>query len=120
MLNTSITGSRHSYREHSASSTSYDAVKAKIIAKGDLSREIEVQGEDEIGELGATLNILSRRIRENVDELKSYGERTKEINMEISKKVLVLSNLLQIGNLISQGSPLDDILNLIPRTIFCK
>lgn len=89
------------------------AIKAKIIAKGDLSREIEVQGEDEIGELGATLNILSRRIRENVDELKSYGERTKEINMEISKKVLVLSNLLQFGNLISQGSPLDDILNLI-------
>ncbi|KPK38250.1 MAG: hypothetical protein AMJ78_10300 [Omnitrophica WOR_2 bacterium SM23_29] len=89
------------------------AIKAKVIAKGDLSREIEVRGEDEIGELGTTLNILSRRIKENMDELKSYGERTKEINMEISKKVLVLSNLLQIGNLISQGSPLEDILNVI-------
>ncbi len=89
------------------------ALQAKGIARGDLSREIEVKSEDEIGELGATLNILTRRIRENMDELKSYGERTKEINMEISKKVLVLSSLLQIGNFISQGSPLDEILNLI-------
>lgn len=89
------------------------ALHARVIAKGDLSHQIEVEREDEIGELGATLNILTRRIRENMDELKSYGERTKEINLEISKKVLVLSSLLQIGNLISQGSPLEEILNLI-------
>lgn len=89
------------------------ALQAKVIAKGDLSCKIEVEREDEIGELGATLNVLTRRIRENMDELKSYGERTKEINIEISKKVLVLSSLLQIGTLISQGSPLDEILNLI-------
>ena len=89
------------------------AIQAKVIAKGDLSREIEVEREDEIGDLGNTLNLLTRRIKENMDELKSYGERTKEINMEISKKILVLSSLLQIGNLISQGSPVDEILNLI-------
>lgn len=89
------------------------AIQAKGIAQGDLSRSIEVTSEDEIGQLGSTLNVLTRRIRENMDELRSYGERTKEINVEISKKVLVLSSLLQIGNLISQGSPLDQILDLI-------
>lgn len=89
------------------------ALHAKVIAKGDLSHQIEIEREDEIGELGATLNILTRRIRENMDELKSYSERTKDINIEISKKVLVLSSLLQIGNLISQGAPLDEVLNLI-------
>ncbi|HRZ67765.1 MAG TPA: HAMP domain-containing protein, partial [Candidatus Omnitrophota bacterium] len=84
------------------------AIKAKDIAKGDLSSSINVKSEDEIGELGSTLNVLTRRIRENMDELRSYGERTKEINVEISKKVLVLSSLLQVSSLITQGSPLDD------------
>lgn len=89
------------------------AIQAKGIAKGDLSRSIEVTTEDEIGELGSTLNVLTRRIRANMDELRSYSERTKEINVEISKKVLVLSSVLQISNLISQGSPLEQILKLI-------
>ncbi|MDP2942423.1 MAG: GAF domain-containing protein, partial [Candidatus Omnitrophota bacterium] len=89
------------------------ALKAKVIANGDLSQSIDIKSEDEIGQLGSTLNVLTRRIRENMDELRSYGERTKEINVEISKKVLVLSGLLQIGNLISQGSSLDQILDLI-------
>ena len=89
------------------------AIQAKGIAKGDLSRSIEVTSEDEIGQLGSTLNVLTRRIRENMDELRSYGERTREINVEISKKVLVLSSVLQISNLISQSSPLQDILELI-------
>ena len=89
------------------------AIKAKDIAKGDYSGSIEVRSEDEIGELGSTLNTLTRRIRENMDELRSYGERTKEINFEINKKVLILSGLLQVSNLIAQGSPIDEILKII-------
>ncbi len=93
------------------------ALRAKVIAKGDLTRSIDIKSEDEIGELGKSLNVLTKRIRENMDELRSYGERTKEINVEISKKVLVLSGVLQIGNLISQGSPLEQILDLIIEKI---
>lgn len=89
------------------------AIKAKGIANGDFSGSIDVIREDEIGELGNTLNLLSRRIRENMDELRSYGERTKEINVEINKKVLIMSSLLQVGNLISQGAPLDEIFKIV-------
>ncbi len=88
------------------------AVRAKNIANGDFSRSIDVKSEDEVGELGATLNVLTRRIRENMDELRSYGERTKEINVEINKKVLIMSSLLQVSNLISQGASLDEILKI--------
>lgn len=88
-------------------------LQAKVIAEGDLSQSIKVTSEDELGELGNTLNVLTRRIRANMDELRSYSERTKEINVEISKKVLVLSSVLQISNLISQGSPLEQILKMI-------
>ena len=93
------------------------ALKAKVIAKGDLSQSIDLKREDEIGELGSALNVLTRRIRENMDELRSYGERTKEINVEINKKVIVLSGLLQIGNLISQGSSLEQILEVVIEKI---
>lgn len=93
------------------------AIKAKGIANGDFSSDIDVSREDEIGELGSTLNLLTRRIRENMDELRSYGERTREINVEISKKVLIMSGLLQVGNLISQGAPLDEILKIVIEKI---
>jgi len=45
-----------------------------------------------------------------MDELRSYGEKTKQINTEIHKKVLTMTGLLQIGNLISSAIELDKIL----------
>lgn len=82
---------------------------AKQIAKGDLDREIELKREDEIGELSVSLNQLTHRIRENMEELKNYGEKTREINLEINKRVMVLSGMLQISNLISQNADLNQI-----------
>lgn len=86
--------------------------EAKLIAAGDVSRRLDVKETDEVGDLGEALNQLTSRIRSNMDELKSYGEKTTEINLEIQKRVIVLSSLLQISSLISQSSKLDDILKL--------
>jgi methyl-accepting chemotaxis protein len=88
------------------------STEAKLIAAGDLSRKVEVPHEDELGDLGDALNQMTVRIRSNMDELKSYSERTTEINLEIQKRVIVLSSLLQISSLISQGARLDDILKI--------
>jgi len=87
---------------------------AKLIAAGDLNRKVgSIAGEaDEVGDLGDALNQLTLRIRSNMDELKAYGERTTEINLEIQKRVIVLSSLLHISSVISQGARLDDILRL--------
>ena len=85
---------------------------ARLIASGDISQVIEVDRQDEVGELGEALNELTQRIRSNMDELKNYGEKTTEINIQIQKRVFVLSNLLQISSLISQGAKLEDILKL--------
>jgi len=93
------------------------AIKAKDIANGNFSSSIDIRSEDEIGELGNALNLLTRRIRENMEELRLYSERTKEINVGINKKVLIMSNLLQVGNLISQGAPLDEILKIVIEKI---
>jgi len=48
-----------------------------------------------------------------MDELKGYGQRMGEVNTEIHKKMLALSSLLQIGDIISSGSAqLDSLLEL--------
>ncbi|MBU3912151.1 MAG: HAMP domain-containing protein, partial [Candidatus Omnitrophica bacterium] len=52
---------------------------AKIMANGDVSKVIEVKGEDEIGDLGLSLNAMTQKIKENIEELKVYGEQTKMI-----------------------------------------
>lgn len=89
------------------------AEQAKIIAKGDLNRELEVSHHDEVGQLSQVLNQLTHRIRGNMDELKAYSEKTTEINIEIQKKIIILSNLMQISSLISQGAKLEDILKTV-------
>lgn len=85
---------------------------ARSIAEGDTERRIEAEGDDEIGQLGSALNQMTARIKANMDELKDYGSETARINFEIQKKIIVMSGLLQISNLITQGGRLDDILNL--------
>ncbi|MCM8797171.1 MAG: HAMP domain-containing protein, partial [Candidatus Omnitrophica bacterium] len=86
---------------------------AKMIAAGDIDRSLTVSESDEIGDLGDALNNLSRRIRDNMDELRNYSEKTHRINMEIQKRVLVISSLMQVSSLITQGTKTDDVVKLV-------
>ncbi len=90
---------------------------ASKIAKGDLGYKIELEREDEIGDLTNSLRRMTLRIKNNMSELKSYGEKTKEINLEIHKRMLVLSGLLQVGELISSGAEFDHTLQLITERL---
>ncbi|MEW6009178.1 MAG: diguanylate cyclase [Candidatus Omnitrophota bacterium] len=88
--------------------------EADHIASGHFDHVIKVglDREDEIGDLSSALDKLTLRIRNSMEELSSYSEKTKKINLEINKRVVTLSNLLQISSLISQGSQLNEILTL--------
>lgn len=88
------------------------ATEAKLIAAGDIDHKIETTVGDEVGDLGETLNQLTQRIRGNMEELNIYSTKTAQINIDIQKRVLVLSSLLQISSLISQGAKLEDILEI--------
>ncbi|MDD5653038.1 MAG: diguanylate cyclase [Candidatus Omnitrophica bacterium] len=88
------------------------STEAKMIAAGDITRKLDIEREDEVGDLGDALNQLTNRIRNNMDELKNYSEKTTEINLEIQKRILVLSSLLQISSLITQSAKLEEILKL--------
>lgn len=90
------------------------AIEARIIASGEFNRQIPVEGDDEIGHLGQSINSMTQKIKTNLDELKSYGQRMREINVDIHKKVLALSSLLQIGDILSSGSvKLDPLLDMV-------
>ncbi|MBN3038655.1 MAG: diguanylate cyclase [Candidatus Omnitrophica bacterium] len=86
---------------------------AKGILEGEFDKKIDISREDEIGELGSSLNRLSTKLKQNMGELRGYGEKIKEINMEINRKVFALSGLLQINNLITSEFNLSEVLNLI-------
>lgn len=80
------------------------AIEAKIIASGDFNRKVQAPYEDEVGNLAQSINNMTQKIKSNMDELKSYGRRMNEVNTEIQKKMMVLSSLLQVGDIISGGS----------------
>lgn len=86
--------------------------EAKLIASGDFLRKVEITREDEIGDLSDALNKLTEHIRSNMDELKSYSEKTSQIDLDIHKRVFILSSLLEISSLISHGDKLENIFKL--------
>ena len=95
------------------------AIEAKIIASGQYDRSLNVPGDDEVGNLAASINTMTQKIKTNLEELKSYGQKMKEINTDVHKKVLALSSLLQIGDVISSGPiQLDPVLEMaIEKTV---
>lgn len=93
------------------------AIQARGIVNGQTTEVTVEPREDEIGDLGRSLNEMTRRIRENMEELKDYGEKTKEINLEVNKKMMALSSLLQVGNMISNGRKLQEVLQFVVEKI---
>jgi len=91
--------------------------EATQLAKGEYDRELPISQGDELGDLTHALNQLTGRIRENMLELKQFGERTTQINLEIQKRVVMLSGLLQIGELISTGAELEVVLDLVVEKV---
>ncbi len=87
--------------------------EAKQLAEGKFDRTLSMNRDDELGDLTSALNQLTSRIRENMTELKQFGERTTQLNLEIHKRVVMLSGLLQIGEMITQGSELNVVLDLL-------
>ncbi len=85
------------------------ASQAQAIAAGDLERKVEVEESGELGDLGMALNSMTSRVRENMAQLKVYGEQAKSLNLEINHRVLALSHLLQASNLINQAAKLEEI-----------
>jgi diguanylate cyclase (GGDEF)-like protein len=87
--------------------------EAQRIASGELEQSVETDAPGEIGELGSALNQITEQVRDNMTQLQNYGEETRQMNLEINRRILSLSNVLQVSNLITQSDKLSEILNTI-------
>ncbi len=94
------------------------ALDARLIANGDIYRKIEAKGEDEIGILSLSLNQITDKVRQNMEELRSYQGKIKGINIDINRKISILSSLLHIGSLISDSCEVDKVLDIIIGELF--
>lgn len=89
------------------------AGQAQDFAQGKRDRPVDVQAPGEVGELSAALNLITRRARENMEQLRTYGEQTHRLNLEINQRMLALSNILQVSNLISQAGDAGEVTDLV-------
>lgn len=86
--------------------------EAERISQGEFNREIELAREDELGELSSALNSMTRKIRDNFQELERLGQTADSLNQEITRRIAMLSSLVDISNKIAQNSSLDEILQI--------
>jgi len=94
------------------------AMETEGIAQGQIERQVTVSREDELGDLSTAINTMTSKIRQNMEDLKRFGDHTKELNLQIHKKILSLSSLLQVGNLISQKTPLGELMPFAVQKLF--
>ncbi len=82
----------------------------------------------EVQNLDHVISLLSDRVKNGFQELKSFGDKTERLNREVSKKVLVLSTILQANDLYSKGAPAEEVVQflafhlknlLAARVVFC-
>ncbi|MBN1353113.1 MAG: diguanylate cyclase [Candidatus Omnitrophica bacterium] len=93
------------------------ALEIKIITEGNYDRKITVDANDEIGQIGDAINFLTKKIKASITDLKDYQFKVKEINEDIQRRMLILSSLLQIGELISAFVSLDNIMDLVLKKL---
>ena len=73
-----------------------DATKA--ISSGDLSTEIAVQTEDEVGVLATSFNQMARDLKVNIDEKDRYARELGKLNAELEDKVRARTKELEAAN----------------------
>jgi len=82
---------------------------ARAIAGGEVERDIQVRGDDEIADLGASLSQITEQVRSHLTQLRDYGEQTHQLNLSINRKTLIFSDIFQISSMISQSAPLAEV-----------
>jgi signal transduction histidine kinase/CheY-like chemotaxis protein len=70
----------------------------KTISSGDLSTEIAVQSEDEVGLLASSFNQMARDLKANIGEKDRYARELGKLNVELEDKVRARTMELEAAN----------------------
>ncbi|MDD5194622.1 MAG: sensor domain-containing diguanylate cyclase [Candidatus Omnitrophica bacterium] len=74
-------------------------------------------GADEVESLESLMNILSSKVKTEFEQLNEFSHKTEELNKEVSKKVFVLSTILQANDLISKNAPAEDAVQFLMQRL---
>ncbi|MGD2279132.1 MAG: diguanylate cyclase [Candidatus Omnitrophota bacterium] len=85
------------------------ALETRIIAEGKYGTGVSMMREDELGDIAEAVNTMTGRIRSYIGELQEYSRKTAELNVQIHKKVITLTNLMRVGDLITSGTGFDEL-----------
>jgi transcriptional regulator with GAF, ATPase, and Fis domain len=56
---------------------------------------------------------MIKRIKDSMVELKEYSSRTKEINIEIQRKIVILNDLLNLCDFISDKTEISKLISMV-------
>lgn len=70
--------------------------RAKEMAAGDFNSQINIQSEDEVGELGKTFNTLTLRLRDTLEEIADEKSKMEAMLNFMTEGVIAIDNLGQI------------------------
>jgi diguanylate cyclase (GGDEF)-like protein len=99
--------------------TGYVLAKDIVIPVINLAIEtkILVSRDDELGEIATAVNTMTGRMRSYLSELQKYSKETTALNVKIHRKVLTLTNLMRLGDLISSGADFEEVLRFATERI---
>ncbi|MFH1552639.1 MAG: diguanylate cyclase [Candidatus Omnitrophota bacterium] len=85
------------------------AIEAKIIAEGQYDTKILLKREDELGDIATAVNTMTGKMRSYIGELQEYSKKTADLNARVHRKVLTLTNLMRLGDLICSGAGFEEV-----------
>lgn len=88
------------------------SLETKIISEGRYTPDISFTGrDDELGDIANAVNAMTGKMRSYIGELQEYGKKTEELNARVHRKVITLTNLMRMGDLISSGVEFEAVAN---------
>lgn len=93
------------------------ALETRIIAEGKYGSKVSMTKGDELGDIAEAVNTMTGKIRSYIAELQDYSKKTASLNMRIHKKVLTLTDLMRLGDIIGTGSGYEEIASFAAEKI---
>jgi len=93
------------------------ALETKLISEGRYDTEILLKRDDELGDIASAVNTMTGKIRGYLGELQAYSRETVSLNARIHRKVLTLTNLIKLGDLISTGTRFEEMSRFVSEQL---
>jgi len=68
---------------------------------------------DEVQSLETIITLLSDKVKTGFEQLQDFTKMTGELNKEVSRKVLILSTILQANDLFSKEAPAEEVIKFL-------